>query len=169
MCEMFMASKDLSQTPKKFYQPRNHSGSSSCRLCQSVGDTSHWKNLFGKANRPLLSVAEELSGTTLPRHEFMAHLLCRPCERRLKNFKNFKETILSSQVAHEQRFKRCIEVSPSAPRTLKSSKTADETARPTSRRGLAFSSPGRTSKEQQVCNICRFDRCRPVLKTTRAL
>ena len=148
-----MANKDLSETPKKFYQPNYLSGSNSCRLCQSVGDTSPWKNLFSEAN-PLLSVAEELSGTSLPRHEFMAHLLCRPCEQRLNNFKSFKEMILSSQVAQGQRFKRCIEVSPSATRTLKTRKTAaDGTVGPKSRRGLAFSSPGRLN-DQKVCSIC---------------
>ena len=38
--------------------------SSRCRLCSSVGD--HRKNLFEKANRALLRVAEELCGSSLP-------------------------------------------------------------------------------------------------------
>ena len=45
------------------------------RLCKSVGDTSHSRNLYSKGNRLLLVVAEELYGDALPRGEFLPHLL----------------------------------------------------------------------------------------------
>lgn len=118
-------------TPKKVYAAT--SNISRCRLCGSVGD--HCKKLFGKANRALLETAEELYGSSLPQSEELPHLICRPCERRLNNFKVFKTTISESQASFD-RVKRCIEVSPSAPRTLKRSK-ANEAVR-SSRRGLLF-------------------------------
>ena len=81
---------------------------------------------------------------TLPRNELRPHLLCRPCERRLNNFKAFRAMITESQ-SHFQRsdrVKRCIEASPSAPRTLKSAKddTSDTSTR--RRRGLNFAVAG---------------------------
>ena len=146
----FIIMTTLPQTPKKFCEPIHSSKPSSCRLCQSVGDISHWKNLFAKANRPILSAAEELCGRSLPRSDYMSHLVCRPCERRLNNFKAFKATICDSQDAYERRFKRCIEISPSAPRTLKSTKGAAGATVRTSRRGLPFDAPA-SSRGEKVC------------------
>ena len=65
------------------------------------------------------------------------HLVCRRCERRLNNFRAFKAMITENQnhlqrSERQERVKRCIEVSPSAPRTLKSVKDG------TTRRGLNF-------------------------------
>ena len=112
------------------------SSSSCCRLCKSVGDTSYWKNLFGKGNHALFATAEVIYGSTLIHDKTLPHLLCRPCERRLKNFENFRVAIKESQSSF-QRVKRCIEISPSVARTLpKSTKAQDsETTR---RRELCF-------------------------------
>ena len=89
-------------------------------------------------NHQLLGVAEEVYGRPLLRkvnEELRPHLLYRPRERRLKNFKEFKGIISQSQRYFErsERVKRCIDVSPSAPRTLKTAKDQE-----TSRRGLSF-------------------------------
>ena len=75
------------------------------------------KNLFKKSNEQLLAAAEVVYGGTLPGNELRPHLLCRPCERRLNNFKAFRAMITESQ-SHFQRsdrVKRCIQVSLSAP------------------------------------------------------
>ena len=109
------------QTPKKVYAPSSHVNLSCCRLCKSVGDVSHSKNLFAKNNRALLASVEELYGSSLSQNELLPHLVYRPCERRVNNFKAFKNIITETQQSFE-RVKRCIKVSPSVPRTLKSSK-----------------------------------------------
>ena len=98
-----------------------------CRLCGSVKDALHCKNLFKKATKELLALAEAVFGGTLQRHELRPHMVCRPCERRLNNFRAFKGMITKSQShfqrnERQERVKRCIEVSPSAPQTLKSVK-----------------------------------------------
>jgi len=99
---------------------------SSCRLCGSVKDAAHCKNLFAKANRALLATAEDIF-TSLPFRELLPHLLCRSCEKRLKNYVACKTMIAQSQTSFEnsERMKRCIGESPSAPRTLKSAKEDD--------------------------------------------
>ena len=128
------------QTPKKVYAPSSHVNLSCCRLCKSVGDISHLKNLFAKNNRALLASVEELYGGSLSQIELLPRLVCRPCERRVNNFKAFKNIITETKQSFE-RVKRCIEVSPSsAPRTLKSSKVNEPVRR--SRRGLNFGPQG---------------------------
>ena len=47
------------QTPKKSYKTCARAGPSCCRLCKSTGKI-HFKNLFEKGNRALLSAAEEI-------------------------------------------------------------------------------------------------------------
>ena len=71
---------------KKVYKSLGNTSSSCCRLCKSVGDTSYCKNLFGKGNRALLATAEIIYSSPLIQDKTLPHLLCRPCERRLKNF-----------------------------------------------------------------------------------
>ena len=137
------------QTPKKVYAPSSHVNLSCCRLCKSVGDISHSKNLFAKNNRALLASVEELYGGSLSQNELLPRLVCRPCERRVNNFKAFKNIITETQQSFE-RVKRCIEVSPSAPRTLKSSKV-NEPVR-SSRRGLIFGPQG-----DKVCGAIFFN------------
>ena len=60
---------------KKVYKASESVNVSCYRLCKSVGDTSHWRNLYSKENRLLLVVAEELYGDALPRGESLPHLL----------------------------------------------------------------------------------------------
>ena len=129
-----MSSGKLPQTRKKVYQS---SGSSCCRLCKSVGDTSSWRNLFGKGNRALLATAEIIYGSPLIHDKTLPHLLCRPCERRLKNFENFRVLITESQSSF-QRVKRCIEISPSVARTLPKSAKAKDSDENSRRRELCL-------------------------------
>ena len=74
----------MSNTLKKIYVASSNATSSS-RLFKSVGDFSHCKNLFGKANHALHLAAEEIYGSSLRRSELFLHLRCRPGKRRLKN------------------------------------------------------------------------------------
>ena len=140
-CETVSTAREMSksETPKKIYAASS-TVASSCRLCKSVVDSAHSKNLFGKPNSSLLASAEDIYGSSPQKSELLPHLLCRPCERRLNNFKTFKTLILESQRSLE-RVKRCIEESPSAPRTMKTSKadyvSAGRVSR-SSRRGLNF-------------------------------
>ena len=103
-----------------------------------------------RGNRALLAAAEDIFGRPLRQDKLLPYLLCRPCERRLKNFISFKTVISESQSSLET-VKRCKEISPSVPRTL--AKSARESERK-SRRGLNFltvpsqmqSSPGKEVK-----------------------
>ena len=90
------------QTPKRVYAPADHVKLSCCRLCKSVGDNiSHSKNLFAKNNRALL-----ICGRTLRRFLVTEQTVaccyvwyvgsCRPCERRVNNFKAFKNMIMET-------------------------------------------------------------------------
>ena len=103
-------------TPKKFYKSISVSTViSRCRLCYSVGDPKHCKNLFGDSNRAILRSAESFYGSELPQSSDLPHLICRPCERRLNTVIQFKQTIGETQrkVREGVRAKRCVDLSPS--------------------------------------------------------
>ena len=76
------------QTPKKTYKATAGAVLCCCSLCRSTGEV-HFKNIFAKGNRALLSTAEEIYGRSLEKDE-SPHLLCSPFERRLKSFQEFK-------------------------------------------------------------------------------
>ena len=85
-------------TPKKFYKKRSGSTLiSSCRLCNCVADPDHSKNLFRDTNQTLLRDAESIYGGAFTRGSDFPHLICRPCERRLKNAIHFKEKVSETQ------------------------------------------------------------------------
>ena len=134
------------ETPQKIYTGSKSVSLSCCRLCKSVGDISHWRNLYSKGTSQLLATAEDLYGKALPRSDVLPHLVCRPCERRLTNFRKFKTTVSESQASFEVKVKRCLEESPSAPNTIKSLKArkdgnmAGNVPVSRSRRGLCFAS-----------------------------
>ena len=65
----------MSKTPKKIYVASSNATSS------SVGDFSHCKNLFGKANHASHLAAEEIYGSSLRGGELFLHLRCRPGRR----------------------------------------------------------------------------------------
>ena len=140
-CEM--ASGVHPQTPKKTYKSSASGKLSCCRLCRSTSEV-HFKNIFAKANRVLLIAAEDVYGQSLRKEDDLPHLLCRPCERRLKTFREFKLKITETQDSFE-RAKRCIEVSPSVPRTL--SKSAKDSSERSSRRGLDFNAAEKQVKK----------------------
>jgi hypothetical protein len=77
-----MASKD---TPKKYYSKSTSTDISRCRLCNSVVDRDHCKNLFRSSNLTVLRDAEKIYGCALPQENLLPHLICRPCERKLNN------------------------------------------------------------------------------------
>ena len=91
-CGVTMSSGGQFHTPKKRYTSSASFNTSSCRLCGSVKDATHCKNLFAKANHALLAAAEDIFNSLLC-HELLPHLLCRSCERRLKNYVAFKTLI----------------------------------------------------------------------------
>ena len=62
----------MSKTPKKIYVASSKATSFS-RLFKSVGDFSHCKNLFGKANHALHLAAEQIYGSSLRRSELFLH------------------------------------------------------------------------------------------------
>ena len=94
------------ETPKKIYTARKSVSLSCCRLCKSVGDISHWRNLYSKGSSQLLATAADLYGKALPRSNVLPHLVCRPCERKLTNFKKFKITVSESQASFEVKVER---------------------------------------------------------------
>ena len=109
-----MASKD---TPKKLYKKQTDStGSiSRCRLCNSVTNPKHCRNLFYAKNQTVLANAERIYGEKLPQNDSLPHLICAPCERRLTNAIKFKNIIEETQrvLQEDVRAKRCVDVSPS--------------------------------------------------------
>ena len=112
-----MASKE---TPKKVYSADiANIDPKSCRLCQSIGDSSHRTNIFKTGNRELLRIAEVLYGRVLPKDGGLPLIVCRPCERRLRNTINFQTVICKTQQNFEDsqskkvRIKRSIAISPS--------------------------------------------------------
>jgi hypothetical protein len=109
-----MASKG---TPKKYQSIPGLKAKviSRCRLCNSVGDPEHSKNLFRDSNRILLRNAETVYGDKLPQSSDLPHLICRPCERRLNTAIQFRRTISETQrlLRQDVRTKRCVELSPS--------------------------------------------------------
>ncbi len=108
-----MASKG---TPKKIY--KKFFGSTICRLCKSVTEPKHSKNLFKDLNRDILRSAESIYGEDFQRDSALPHLICRPCERRVNNFIAFKNIICETQrsLREDIRTKRCIELLPSVPK-----------------------------------------------------
>ncbi len=128
-----MASKE---TPKKVYGASvsiRQIDPASCRLCRSVGDRSHRKDIFRPANPTLLKIAEQLYGQSIAPDPSLPRQVCRPCERRLKNSLEFQKIILETQDAFQEsqpaRVKRCTDVSPSISRPLKSRSTNPCSAR----------------------------------------
>ena len=120
-----MASSPTSRTPRKFRTAAT--SCSSCRLCGSVIDKKHAKNLFKGSNRELLNLARKLSSEDIAQHENLPELLCRPCERRLGNFKEFRSKIQECQKQFERFSKRCVEVSPSLLPLAKATRSDCET------------------------------------------
>ena len=107
-----MSTGDIQQSPKKISKSSTATNISCYRLCKSVGDVSCSKNIY----RTLLAAAEDIYGRPLRQDKLLPHLLCRPCERRLKNCFPFKTVISESQSSFET-VKRYTEISPSVPRT----------------------------------------------------
>ena len=80
ICSSAALSGDNSlQKPKKTYAS---SAISCCRLCGSVKDVLHCKNLFKKATEELLALAEAVFGGTLQRHELRPQTGQIPCLER---------------------------------------------------------------------------------------
>lgn len=108
------------KTKKVIYRDGFEGNTGLYRLCRSIGDVNHRKTLFNKLNEELLSIVEQLCGHPLLPDPSLLHLLCRPCERRLKNIKEFREVVRKTQNEFRQqqpcdtRVKRCLELSPSA-------------------------------------------------------
>ena len=136
-----MSSANLKETPKKVYKSCS-APSNTCRLCRSVCESKYLKNLYNKANCQLLTMAETIYGCKLPCDDELPRLICRPCERRLNNFKAFKTVVCDSQTAFS-RTKRCIVISPSAETTAPKSSRRIPTspAQNPRRRGLLFDPP----------------------------
>ena len=135
----------LKETPVKTYSKKLPNSQSMCRHYCGIYDLKHTKNLYHRANVHLPSLAEGVYGGKLPNEDSLPYLLCRPCERRLGNFKKFRNTISGNQHLMTQK-KRCIESSPSAPTGKeKIARTQDLPLpqRKTTRRSLSFE----TSKE----------------------
>ena len=123
-CSAAMSGDNVLETPKKTYTSSVFGNQSCCRLSGLLKDVSLFKNLFKEANEQLLATAEAELGGTLQRKELRPHLVCRPCERRMNNFRAFKAMSQShlQRSERQERVKRYIKVSPSAPRTLMSAK-----------------------------------------------
>ena len=108
-----MASKE---TPKKLYKKQESRASiSRCRLCNTVADPKHSKNLYRKQSETTLRNAEIIFGGKLRQESTLPHQICAPCERRLKNAIEFRKVIIDTQRALSEnvRVKRCVELSPS--------------------------------------------------------
>ena len=75
--------------PKKLYPVEGGIDLSSCRLCGSIGDSSYCKNVFSEVNRDILDFVQQVYLSQL--------LVCRSCERKVKNAATVKKTIAETQ------------------------------------------------------------------------
>ena len=75
-------------TPKKLYLVEGGIDLSSCRLCESIGDSRYCKNLFREANRDILDFVQQV---------YLSQLVCRSCERKVKNAETVKKTMAEMQ------------------------------------------------------------------------
>jgi hypothetical protein len=88
-------------------------------------DPAHRYKLFNKTNSEILAIAEHIYGHPLPKEAGLPQIICRPCERRLRSFSAFKNTIVQTQ-STLTKFKRCNKDSPGVSRVSKSLKSAQE-------------------------------------------
>lgn len=103
-------------TPKKYYSVEGSIDLSSCRLCGIVVDQHYCKNLFNKKNQELLELVHQILGSVLQRDSALPKLVCRSCERKIRNAGILKQTIANTQelfAKKKTRAKRCVDVSPS--------------------------------------------------------
>ena len=101
-----MSTGSIQQMPKKISKSSTTANICCCRLCKSVGEVSCSKKIYAKGNRALLAATEDIYGQPLRQDKLLPQLLCRPCERCLKNFMSFKTVISESQSSFET-VKRC--------------------------------------------------------------
>ena len=104
-------------TPKKLYPVEGRIDLSSCRLCWSIRDLRYCKNLFREANRDILDFVQQIHGDVLPRDKTLPQLVCRSCERKVKNAATVEKIIAETQgllMEKNSRAKRCLEQSLSA-------------------------------------------------------
>ena len=74
-----------------------------------IGDSRYCKNLFREANRDILDFVQQVYGDVLPRDKTLPQLVCRSCERKVKNAATVKKTSAETQrllVEKESRAKR---------------------------------------------------------------
>ena len=72
-------------TLKKYYSVEGGIELSSCRLCGIVVDQHYCKNLFNKKNQELLELVHQILGSALQIDSVLSKLVCRSCERKLRN------------------------------------------------------------------------------------
>ena len=92
-------------TWKKLYPVGGGIDLYSCRLCGSIGDSRYCKNLFREANRDILDFVQQVHGDVLPRDKTLPQLVCRSCERKVKNAATVKKTIRGSYMSRRVKFK----------------------------------------------------------------
>ena len=68
-------------TPNKLYPIEGGIDLSSCRLCESIGDSRYCKNLFREANHDILDFVQQVYLSQV--------LVSRSCERKVKNAATF--------------------------------------------------------------------------------
>ena len=83
--DRIMPTGNIQQSPKMISKSSTTANISCCRLFKSVEDVSCSKNIY----RALLAAVEDIYGRPLRQDKLLPHLLCRPCERRLKNCISF--------------------------------------------------------------------------------
>ena len=90
-----MSSKE---TPKKVYSKVECTvDPSSCRFCGAGADASHCKNIFKPLNQHLLKIAKKICGHPILNELAFTHLICRPCECRLKNTVDFQKVMVEAE------------------------------------------------------------------------
>ena len=112
---------------------------------QSCWGHTHHKNIFKPSNRVLLETAKQICGHSIVHEANLPHLVCRPCERRLNNTRDFQKVILETEQSFHKgqaQSKCCVDVSPSVcqpPRSRLATSVA-QSARPSARTSLSFDS-----------------------------
>lgn len=143
-------------TPRKLYfRGSKQSACSICRMCLKVCDPKNAKNIFSRVNSKVLAIAEDLLGKPLPRGENLPHRLCKPCERRLNNYSEFKTLARNSQnlITADSTAKRCKEMFPSTlPPAKRPESKRETTAAKKSRRSLILHDSNELEVRSSTCD-----------------
>ena len=125
----------MSITPRKVY---SDFGENICRFCGGAKD--HCTNIFGIGGerKKISDKASEVFNISIREEDGLPYKICRPCERALNRFSEFKKMVIDTQNQLKSKVitKRCKVFSPAASEPEKKSRVMEK--KTSSARSLPF-------------------------------